>query len=48
MSILPYAQAVGITALLFPLARPLYMNAAPGMRAQGPRSPGSRATGVRP
>jgi cell shape-determining protein MreD len=34
VSILPYAEAATVTAILFPLVRPLYMNAAPSMRPQ--------------
>jgi cell shape-determining protein MreD len=34
VSILPYAEAATITAILFPLVRPLYMSAAPSMRPQ--------------
>jgi hypothetical protein len=38
VSVLPYAEAATITAILFPLVRPLYMTAAPSMRLQ----PGAR------
>jgi hypothetical protein len=38
VSVLPYAEAVIVTAILFPLVRPLYMSAAPSMRPQ----PGAR------
>jgi hypothetical protein len=39
VSVRPFAEAVAITALLFPLARPLYMSATPSLRTQmGPRS----------
>jgi hypothetical protein len=38
VSILPYAEAATITAILFPIVRPLYMSAAPSMRLQ----PGAR------
>ena len=38
VSVLPYAQAAVITAILFPLVRPLYMSAAPSGRPQ----PGAR------
>jgi rod shape-determining protein MreD len=34
VSIVPYAEAAAITAILFPLVRPLYMSAAPSMRPQ--------------
>ncbi len=34
-SVILYLQAAGITALLFPLVRPLYMSSAPAARAQG-------------
>ena len=34
VSILPYAEAATVTAILFPLVRPLYMSAAPSMRPQ--------------
>lgn len=34
VSVWPYAQAAAITALLFPLVRPLYMNTGPAARAQ--------------
>lgn len=34
VSIIPYAEAATITAILFPLVRPLYMTAAPSMRPQ--------------
>lgn len=34
IAIIPYAEAAAITALLFPLVRPLYMSAAPSMRPQ--------------
>ena len=34
VSILPYAEAAAITAILFPFVRPLYMTAAPSMRPQ--------------
>jgi hypothetical protein len=34
VSVTLYAEAALITALLFPLVRPLYMNAAPSMRPQ--------------
>lgn len=34
VSVLPYAEAAVITAILFPLVRPLYMSAAPSMRPQ--------------
>jgi hypothetical protein len=33
VSIAPYAEAALITAILFPLVRPLYMSANAGMRA---------------
>jgi hypothetical protein len=32
VSILPYAEAATITAILFPLVRPLYMSAAPSLQ----------------
>lgn len=38
VSVMPYAQAALITAVLFPLVRPLYMSDAPSARAQ----PGGR------
>ena len=38
VSVLPYTEAVIVTAILFPLVRPLYMSAAPSMRPQ----PGAR------
>jgi hypothetical protein len=39
VSVRPFAEAVAITALLFPLARPLYMSATPSLRTQmGSRS----------
>jgi hypothetical protein len=38
VSVLPYAEAAVITAILFPLVRPLYMSAAPSGRPQ----PGAR------
>jgi hypothetical protein len=38
VSVLPYAEAAIITAILFPLVRPLYMSAAPSSRPQ----PGAR------
>ena len=38
VSILPYVEAATITALLFPIVRPLYMSAAPSLRLQ----PGAR------
>jgi hypothetical protein len=34
VSVAPYAEAALITALLFPLVRPLYMSSAPSMRPQ--------------
>ncbi len=34
VSIVPYAQAAAITAILFPVVRPLYMSSAPSIRAQ--------------
>ncbi len=34
VSVLPYAEAAAITAILFPFVRPLYMTAAPSMRPQ--------------
>jgi hypothetical protein len=34
-SVLVYAQAAGVTALLFPIARPLYMSATGAPRVQG-------------
>jgi cell shape-determining protein MreD len=34
VSVLPYAEAALITALLFPIVRPLYMSSAPSMRPQ--------------
>ena len=34
VSILPYAEAATVTAILFPLVRPLYMSSAPSMRLQ--------------
>lgn len=34
VSVTPYAEAALITALLFPIVRPLYMSAAPSMRPQ--------------
>lgn len=37
VSVLPYAQACAITAVLFPFVRPLYMSASPGQRVQGAR-----------
>ena len=33
-SVATYAEAALITALLFPIVRPLYMSATPSMRAQ--------------
>lgn len=38
VSVLPYAEAAVITAILFPLVRPLYMSASPSARPQ----PGAR------
>jgi hypothetical protein len=38
IAVIPYAEAALITAILFPLVRPLYMSAAPSMRPQ----PGAR------
>ena len=38
VSVGPYAEAAAITALLFPLVRPLYMSASPSLRPQ----PGGR------
>ena len=38
VSIVPYAEAATITAILFPFVRPLYMSAAPSLRLQ----PGAR------
>lgn len=38
ISILPYAEAATITAILFPIVRPLYMSASASIRAQ----PGAR------
>ncbi len=38
IAIIPYAEAALITAILFPLVRPLYMGSAPSMRPQ----PGAR------
>jgi len=38
VSVLPYAQAAVITAIIFPFVRPLYMSAAPSMRPH----PGAR------
>ena len=37
VSVRPYAEAALITAILFPLVRPLYMSSAPALRTQGPR-----------
>jgi cell shape-determining protein MreD len=34
VSILPYVEAATITAILFPIVRPLYMSAAPSLRLQ--------------
>ena len=34
VSVRPYAEAAGITALLFPLVRPLYMESGPATRVQ--------------
>lgn len=34
VSVMPYAEAATITAILFPIVRPLYMSAAPSMRPQ--------------
>lgn len=34
VSVTPYAEAAVITAILFPLVRPLYMSASPSMRLQ--------------
>ncbi len=34
VSIVPYAEAATLTAIIFPLVRPLYMSAAPSMRPQ--------------
>jgi hypothetical protein len=34
VSVAPYAETATITAILFPLVRPLYMSAAPSMRPQ--------------
>lgn len=33
VSLIPYMEAAAITALFYPLVRPLYMSAAPGMQA---------------
>lgn len=38
VSVLPYAEAATITAILFPIVRPLYMSASASVRAQ----PGAR------
>lgn len=38
VSVVPYAEAAVITAILFPLVRPLYMSASPSLRPQ----PGAR------
>lgn len=38
VSVAPYAEAAAITALLFPIVRPLYMSAAQGLRS----APGGR------
>ena len=32
ISVGPYAEAAAITALLFPIVRPLYMSASPSLR----------------
>jgi hypothetical protein len=37
VSVLPYAEAAVITAIFFPLVRPLYMSAAPSLRPSGKR-----------
>ncbi|MGE0595747.1 MAG: hypothetical protein AB7P07_05255 [Hyphomonadaceae bacterium] len=37
VSVRPYAEAALITAVLFPLVRPLYMTGGPAARAQGAR-----------
>jgi hypothetical protein len=34
VSVLPYAEAATITAIFFPIVRPLYMSAAPSLRLQ--------------
>lgn len=34
IAVVPYAESALITAILFPLARPLYMGSAPSMRVQ--------------
>jgi hypothetical protein len=38
ISVLPYAEAAAVTAILFPFVRPFYMSAAPSLRPQ----PGAR------
>jgi hypothetical protein len=38
IAVIPYAEAAIITAIMFPLVRPLYMSAAAGARVQ----PGAR------
>lgn len=43
VSVRPYAEAAAITALFFPIVRPLYMSGAAALRSQAPRSPTSRA-----
>jgi hypothetical protein len=37
VSVRPYAEAALITAILFPLVRPLYMSSSPALRTQGLR-----------
>ncbi len=37
VSVRPYAEAALVTAVLFPLVRPLYMSSAPALRTQGAR-----------
>ena len=37
VSVRPYAEAAAITALLFPIFRPLYMSGSPALRTQGAR-----------
>lgn len=37
ISVRPYAEVAVITALFFPLVRPLYMSASPALRTQGAR-----------